>query len=421
VISVLERALLENNPNGTAANTQVQLAEVQAAFYDIEEETNALYAQANFQYGIFRGNIGARYIDTTIDSAGFLDGQLQTTTGSYDFILPRLNIVADVSENVVVRFGLGQDIRRPDFRNLNTGFTLNQNENTAVRLGNPGLEPEEVDSLDISAEWYFAPSAVASIGYFRKERTNVFATQLNSAPLDANGLRSNDPSCPGGGFFNPQVVPNVLGDPNTMGLCVDTTTSVNDGAPTTQSGIELAFQYDLSAFENRLGWASGFGLIANATFQDFSGGSIVDTAASRGIDIFNAQLLNNFDSSNFTAFTAERGLLDFSETAYNITLFYEKHGVTARARYTWREAFRTLDFAGGASLNSTLGFPVVTEDRGQLNASISYDVTDNINIGIEAVNLTEEGITQSCLDEGGLTCFIGVPDRRITFGASYRF
>ena len=421
VIAVLERALIANNPNGTAANTQVQLAEVQAAFYDIEEETNAFYAQANFQYGIFRGNIGARYIDTSIDSAGFLDGQLETTSGSYDFILPRLNVVADVSESVVVRFGLGQDIRRPDFRNLNTGFTLNQNENTAVRLGNPGLEPEEVDSLDISVEWYFAPSAVASIGYFRKERTNVFATQLNSAPLDANGFRSNDPSCPGGGFFNPMVVPNVLGDPNTTGLCVDTTTSVNDGAPTTQTGIELAFQYDLSRFEDQLGWASGFGILANATFQDFSGGSVVDSSASRGTDILNAQVLNNFDSSNFTTFTAERGLLDFSETAYNFTLFYEKYGLTARARYTWREAFRTLDFGGGASLNSTLGFPAVTDDRGQLNASISYDINDNINVGVEVVNLTEEGVTQFCLDEGGLTCFLGIPDRRITFGASYRF
>ncbi len=421
VISVLESALRTNNPGGSARNLEVQLAEVQAAFYDIEEETNALYAQANFQYGIFRGNIGARYIDTDLDSTGFNNGTLQTTSGSYDFLLPRLNVVADVAENVAVRIGLGRDIRRPDFRNLNTGFTLNQNENTAVRLGNAGLEPEEVDSFDISAEWYFAPSSVASIGYFRKKRTNVFATQLNSAALDANGFRETDPSCPGGGFFNPMVVPNVLGDPNTTGLCVDTTTSVNDGASTTQTGIELAFQYDLAAFEDSLGWASGFGVIANATFQDFSGGSVVDSVASRGIDIFNAQLLNNFDSSNFTTFTAERGLLDFSESAYNITLFYEKYGISARARYTWREAFRTLDFAGGASLNSTLGFPAVTEDRGQLNASINYDINDKINIGVEVVNLTEEGITQSCLSEGGLTCFVGIPDRRVTFGASYRF
>ncbi len=41
-------------------------------------------------------------------------------------------------------------------------------------------------------------------------------------------------------------------------------------------------------------------------------------------------------------------------------------------RYTWREAFRTDDTAGGASRNSTLGFPVYTHDRGQFNASYTF-------------------------------------------------
>ena len=90
-------------------------------------------------------------------------------------------------------------------------------------------------------------------------------------------------------------------------------------------------------------------------------------------------------------------------------------------RYTWREAFRTDDTAAGASRNSTLGFPVVTGDRGQLNASVNYYVNDNLTVGVEAVNLTEEGIVQHCVNEGALLCFQGIPDRRITVGASYRF
>jgi iron complex outermembrane receptor protein len=119
----------------------------------------------------------------------------------------------------------------------------------------------------------------------------------------------------------------------------------------------------------------------------------------------------------------ERGLLDFSENAYNFTLYYEKYGLSARMRYTWREAFRTQDFGGGANTSgsSTLSFPVVTADRGQLNASISYDVTEQFNIGLVAVNLTEGRIDQHCVAENTLLCFVGFPDRRITFGASYRF
>ena len=62
-----------------------------------------------------------------------------------------------------------------------------------------------------------------------------------------------------------------------------------------------------------------------------------------------------------------------------------------------------------------------TLDRGQLNASINYDITDNFSVGVEAVNLLEEKIVQRCVSETGPTCFVGFPDRRIVFGGSYTF
>ncbi len=413
-LEILQNAVIAHDSSPDILNLRFD----ENAFYDIDETTTALYAQANFEYGIFRGNVGFRYIDTDIDSTAFGpadangDRQLITTSGSYDFLMPRINVVAQPREDLIVRLGYGTEINRSGFNNLNTAFTFSTNENTTVALGDPGLEPEEVDAFDISAEWYFAPAAVASIGYFRKERTNIFSTQTVSASLTPVGngqfARETNPACPGGGIFNPIVVPNVLGDPDTTGLCVDFTIPTNDPDTTTQSGIELAFQYDLSSFEDRLGWASGFGILANATFQDFSGGSIVNTTSGRGLNVLGDVSL-------------EQGLLNFSETAYNFTLFYDKNGFSARARYTWREAFENTDFAGGASTSSTFSFPVTTLDRGQLNASISYDVTDNLNVGVEIVNLTEEGVEQRCVTESGPLCFVGIPDRRITFGGSYRF
>ena len=414
VIDILQAAVVAHDPDSPdILNVQSD----NAAFRDISEETTALYAQANFEFGdMVRGNIGVRYLETDIDSTGYNpQGSLETTSGSYDFLLPRLNVVVTPHDDVVVRLGYGEDIRRPNFDQLKTGYTLDQSENAAVALGNPGLEPEEVKSFDIGVEWYFAEAAVASIGYFTKDRTNIFGSDFEGALLiPANNvsgfIRETDPTCPGGGFFNPEVIPNVLGDPNTTGLCVDKSTPGNDPETTTQSGFEMALQYDLSSFEDDLGWASGFGIVANYTIQDFSGGSVVDTTSGRGLAVLGDVSI-------------ERGLLDFSETAYNFTLYYEKHGLSARMRYTWREAFRTQDFAGGANTSgsSTLSFPVVTADRGQLNASISYDVTDQLNIGIEAVNLTEERIDQYCVADNSLLCFVGLPDRRVTLGASYRF
>jgi len=60
--------------------------------------------------------------------------------------------------------------------------------------------------------------------------------------------------------------------------------------------------------------------------------------------VFNA-INGIYDRDNFVSVTRDRGLLDFSEDAYNITGFYEKYGLSARLRYTWRDAFRTLDTA----------------------------------------------------------------------------
>ena len=419
VLDILQAAVVAHD---TASPDILNLSSDQDQFFDVSEETSALYAQANFEAGIFRGNVGFRYLDTEVDSVAFGpedaggNRTLQSTKGQYDFILPRLNVLANVSEDVLIRFAYGSDIRRPNFSVLNTAFTFDNQENTAVRLGNPGLEPEEVDSLDIAAEWYFAPGAVVSIGYFTKDRTNIFGNRFEGAllvadPSSTSGLaRETDPSCPGGGIYNPTVIPNVLGDPNRLGLCVDFTTPANDPDTTTQSGIEFAFQYDLTSFEDTLGWASGFGMIFNYTKQDFSGGSEVDTTSGRGF-----QVLGDV--------SIPRGLLDFSENAHNLTLYYEKYNLSARMRYTWREGFRTQDFGGGANTSgsSTFSFPVHTLDRGQLNASASYAINENLSVTIEAVNLTEERIDQHCVSESGPLCFVGLPDRRIILGASYRF
>lgn len=420
VLATLEAALVAHGGNQDFSD----LTPSDTAAFKIEEKTHALYAQANFEYEMIRGNIGLRHISTDIESRAnsVVNGTVIPTsnTGDYSYTLPRLNLVADVHDDVVLRLGWGKDILRPNFGDLNTSVSFGTNENSSVEIGNAALEPEEVTSFDLSAEWYFAEAAVVSIGYFNKERSNLFVNKLESAIIQANGFREPGPTCAGGGIYNPAVQPNAIGDPNTTGLCVDVETKLNDSATTTQKGIEMAVQYDLSSFEDDLGWASGFGVVANYTIQEYSGGSAFYTSATRGTDIFNA-INGVYDSAQFVDVTSDRGLLDFSENAYNVAVYYEKFGLSARLRYTWRDAFRTEDTAAGASLNSTLGFPVVTHDRGQLNASVSYDVNENLNLGLEAVNLTESDITQSCVNEGAMLCAQGITDRRITFGASYRF
>ncbi|WP_209349386.1 TonB-dependent receptor [Pontixanthobacter sp. CEM42] len=420
-----------DDPDGTLDTLQAALATTNGsindpsfdptASFEITEKTHALYGQLNFEFGPVRGNVGARWVDTSIQSLGngVAAGVVTplNSTGSYSEFMPRINVIADVSDDIVFRASFGEDINRPDFNDLSLSVNFPTGPNNAVNIGNPNLAPETVTSYDASLSWYFAPAAVFSVGVFHKDRTNLFVTQEEAAALDANGFRDITDPCEGGGIFNPLPDRNVLSNVPGNGLCVPIQTIVNDPGTTSQTGIEVAFQYDLSSFEDTLGFASGFGVIANYTYQEFSGGTLTNTsdADSRGTEILES-------SSGLTGpFTRVQGLLDFSPHAYNATLFYDKYGLSARLRYTWRDAFRTLDTAAGASLGSTIGFPVVTESRGQLNGSINYDVTDNINIGVEGVNLTKSKITQSCVNSGALLCFQGLPDRRITFGASVSF
>lgn len=417
VLAAINAAIVANNAiTGSTRGPISSPTSSTSAFFDIDEETSAFYGQANFEKGIFRGNFGLRYLTTDITSTANseLNGVVSptTSTSSYSFVLPRFNLVANVREDLVLRAAWGKDIRRPDFDDLSSAYTFSTSPNPAVNLGNPGLEPEEVTSFDLSAEWYFAPSSVLSIGYFNKKREGLFVRNDESPAEDAvTGFRDiTGPDCEAGGIFNPIADINVFG-PVGVGVCVPSSQTINGAGETTQKGIELAVQYDLSGFEDQLGWASGFGVIANYTSQEFSGGDSYLGDTSRAATVFASNGATNVDM--------RAPLVDLSETSYNITMFYEKHDISARMRYTWREAYRSTDF--GSTSSFPWGFPVVQEDRGQLNASISYDVNDNLNIGIEAVNITEAEVEQSCVNQGALLCYQGLTDRRVTVGASYRF
>jgi iron complex outermembrane receptor protein len=422
MVDALNTAIAANNlANGVNQALIGTPTSVANSYFDISEKTDAIYAQANFEAGIFRGNVGLRYLETDIKSRGNtvtnVGGVVVVTpvteTANYDFLLPRINLVADVLDDLVIRAAWGQDIRRPDFDDLSTSVSFTSSENASVSVGNPDLEPEEVDSYDLSAEWYFAPRSVLSVGFFYKTRTKLHVSQTEDAPVDANGYRDLTEPCEAGGIYNPVAIRNTLAPPSevgNLGMCVPAATIVNGAGDTKMKGIEIAFQYDLAQFEDKLGWASGFGVLANYTHQEFSGGKTFQYPSSR------ADLI--FTSLGFPDASLRATLPDLSEDAFNITLYYEKYGFSGRVRYAWRDAYRTTDYASSGS--ALFGFDHVQEARAQVNASINYAVNDHFSLGVEAINLTKEDAPTSCVNEGALLCFQGITDRRITFGASYR-
>lgn len=434
VINTINDAILQNNANSDANNATIAEPSAQvSAFFDIEEETTALYLQGDYEAEIndifIRGNLGFRYLTTDLTSNGTSDinGEITPSqeTTSYDFILPRFNLSAEITDDVLVRVGIGKDIRRPDFNDLSTSINFGASASASVDVGNPKLEPEQIWSYDLSLEYYFSPASIVSIGLFHKDRENLITTIQNepAEPIGDTGQIERDvtPPCEGGGIFNPNVPPenyNVFSSrTDTFGICVAERMKINAAGSETQSGIELAFQYDLSEYESSLGWASGFGVIANYTYQEAGGGLTDFRIGSSAIN----QILGRTDTDNSTptleddVVTQRIELDNLSENAYNFTLFYDKYDLNFRMRYTWRDAF--IEEAERMRFN----IPSVVGARGQLNMSVSYDVTDAVSVGVDAVNLTREDRTKWCFNEDTLLCEQDITDRRITAGITAKF
>ena len=430
------QAVIDSLNRGIAANNALAeeelngpingLENIVTSFFDIDEDTTALYVQGDFESELndtfITGNVGFRYVSTSLTSLGTseIDGVVteRVETADYDFVLPRLNISAELTEEVILRLGVGKDIRRPNFDALSTSANFGAAPTAAVLIGNPSLEPEQVWSYDLSLEYYMSDSSFVSIGFFHKDRTDLITRveEQPAEPIGATGQIERDTTepCEGGGVYNPNVpweAFNVFSSVQGVdGICVARRTNINASGSETQTGVELAAQYDLSAFEDKLGWASGFGVIANYTYQ--RSGESLDEFRNGSADI-NA-LLGRTDTDGSTATLADDvvtqrvTLPGLSENAYNFTLFYDKHDLSVRMRYTYRDAFNEV-------LNRMrFNLPPIVGARGQLNMSASYDINEKYTVGLEGVNLTREDRTRWCFNENTLLCEQSLTDRRIT-------
>lgn len=437
VLDTLNSAIAANNVlRGSDVNQSLAAPTAQASqFFDIGEETTAFYLQGDYEKEIgdifVTGNIGFRYISTSLDSTGTseVNGVItpDSSSASYDFVLPRLNVAAELSEDLLFRVGIGKDIRRPDFDDLSPSAAFGQSATAAVSVGNPQLEPEQIWSYDLSLEYYFSNSSFVSVGLFHKERTDLITTieDQPAEPRGASGQIERDVTapCEGGGIFNPNVPPGnfgVFSSSLEQGICVARRSNINASGTETQTGLELAAQYDLSEFEDTLGWASGFGVIANYTYQEsgegltnFRRATSIDNPnniAPNAIDIILGRddFFGNTPTNSDDAITQRITLDKLSKNAYNFTLFYDKHDLSVRMRYTYRDAFSE------ELSRMRFNLPPIVGARGQLNMSVNYDISDKYTVGLEGVNLTREDRTRWCFNENTLLCEQSLTDRRIT-------
>jgi TonB-dependent receptor len=76
-------------------------------------------------------------------------------------------------------------------------------------------------------------------------------------------------------------------------------------------------------------------------------------------------------------------LVGLSDSA-NVTLMFEKFGLSARLAYNWRDTFLSGTNQGGSRS------PQFTDAYGQVDMSVSYDINDHLQVQFEGINLTGE-------------------------------
>lgn len=371
-------------------------------------------------------------------------GDAVQVKAQYDNLLPSLDFNLELVDNVVARTSFSRTLARADYGNLFASVVANApNRPTALGAApapasrqDPGLLPLVSDNFDVSVEWYYKPSSFVSVGFFNKNVRNFIGNQITNGNLfgltdpgsGAAGsrsgtalayLRSNNISLTDINLFAyTALLQRNGGNQAAATAAYQANADAQGNYQNNQAYIDLAGSIDINGnaqdplvnfaisepVNNREGnihgfeiaWTnffgrSGFGFSVSYTKVD--GDVNVDPYADPNVNIF-----------------ALTGLGDSA----NLTGIYEKNGLSARVSYNWRDKFLSATNQGG---NRN---PLFTDSFGTLDANISLDVTRNIAISFEAVNLTSESFRQYARTEKNLV-FVQELKPRFWAGARFRF
>lgn len=369
----------------------------------IRERTIAPYLQANLAFDVanrpahFRA--GVRYEKTKVRSSALVPiptgtqwvsanefnltygtgSDFTTFRGDYDNWLPAIDVDFEPIENVKLRASYSHTITRPDYASMQGGRTVDQ----LFRIGggtgsqgNPGLLPYKSKNIDLSAEWYYAPSSYLSVGFFDKRVRNfISSTRIDTdafgltnpadgpryqaavAALGANAsttdlrnyIFANYPASVIVDSFDPATgnyTGKILGLPEDGAVNFQVSTPINSDQSAHLYGFEFAIQHNF--------WDTGFGTILNYTIV--RGDATYDNSQPSSVPQF--------------------ALTGLSDSA-NAVLFYDKKGIQARIAYNWRDKF-----LGGTGPN-----PFYIEAYGQVDASASWEFKKGYTAFVEAINL----------------------------------
>ncbi|WP_347302833.1 TonB-dependent receptor [Croceibacterium sp. TMG7-5b_MA50] len=333
----------------------------------VREETTGGYVQANWDsdfFGLrFTGNLGLRYVRTDQSSTGFVGTQQVTVERDYDDFLPALNANLFLTDDLILRGAMSRVITRPSLGALTPGGSVDP-FNFRITTGNPFLEPFRAMAYDAALEWYFAPGALASVAVFSKEIDNFpIAGSQNGTFADSQLPTSL--LTPGTPLYEA-----IVGGTN-INVPIEYRTQINNPGGSLR-GVEFSLNLPFSVFTDST-FLGGFGVLGNVTLIDSDVDYTVPSAGT-GLD----------RSGNPTGISEvyTRPLLDMAKKAANGTLYWENDKISIRTSLAWRDEY--IDGVSG-NRNVFEGF----EDILNVDASVRYNLTEQVSLTVEGTNLTD--------------------------------
>ena len=391
---------------GVFALQGIENTNARGSFRTITEESNAAYVQVDFDTDILpwrlRGDIGLRYVDTDVTARGytFAGGApvRLVVENSYDNWLPAANVVAEVTPDLLVRAAAAKVMVRPGLGALNPGGTLNTTGNLTITAGNPTLKPQEANTYDLSFEWYPGGKSLVAVGFFLKDFKTDFTTVRLTGPYSTFGF--------------PESL--LAGTGRTVNDDTQYTTTINSKGGKPTKGFEINIQQPFTVLTERFGlpeWVGNFGTQLNFTYvtgtQKFCAGTPVNGVCPTGL-------------------TLENRPTNVSKNSYNATLYYEDAKFSARASLSHRSSY--LFAVPSGNLGSlTTGRRQDFQDADwvpsttTVDATVSYQLTEQLKLTIEGLNLTDEESRQFNDTTAQRTWTNHHFGRQFYFGARYAF
>jgi TonB-dependent receptor len=302
--------------------------------YNANEDTYAAYIMTNLETGKLRSLVGLRYENTVIDYTA----NITEFDDQEELITP----LPTVSEDNTFSFLLPMahlTYRASDRMNLRLAWTNTFSKpkyfdlapyriiarlDEEIELGNPDLEPARSMNLDFMSEYYFSNVGILSAGVFYKRIRDFI-------------FISNFEFQEQGPYLGYEAVQPVNGDDADL------------------FGFEVNLQQQLTFLPGLL---SGLGIYANYTYTWSEARLTTEGGTDRTVS-----------------------LPGQAENVANLALSYEKSGFSGRVSLNYAGAF--ID-----EIRESSDSDRIYDERYQLDISANQQITPNIRVFAELINLT---------------------------------